>query len=62
MPHLSSVAALIRELTKKNAEFKWAAEERACFQQLKPLLMTSPVLSYFDINEPIVIEFDDSTG
>jgi RNase H-like domain found in reverse transcriptase/Reverse transcriptase (RNA-dependent DNA polymerase) len=63
MPHLSSVTAPLREFTKKNAEFKWATREKGSFQHLKQLLTTSPVLSYFDINEPTVIECDaSSTG
>jgi hypothetical protein len=62
LPHLSSVTSPLRELTKKNAEFKWAAEEKVCFQHLKQLLTTSHVFSYFDINEPTVIKCDASTG
>jgi hypothetical protein len=63
MPHLSSATAPLRGFTSKNAEFKWAAEDKACFQHLKQLLTTLLVLSYFYINEFTVIEcVASSTG
>jgi hypothetical protein len=63
IPSLSTHTTILRKLTTQDAEFKWTCEEQKCFDHLKHLLTTAPVLAYFDVHKPIVIECDaSSTG
>jgi len=63
IPNLSSHTAALRKLTYNGAIFQWTNEQQECFDSLKHLLSTAPVLAYFDVTKPTVIECDaSSTG
>jgi hypothetical protein len=63
IPNLTLHTTVLRKLTREGAVFKWASEEQECFDNLKHLLSTAPVLAYFDVTKPTVIECDaSSTG
>jgi RNase H-like domain found in reverse transcriptase/Reverse transcriptase (RNA-dependent DNA polymerase)/Integrase zinc binding domain/Integrase core domain len=63
IPNLSSHTSILRKLTHEGAVFQWTKEEQECFDNLKHLLSTAPVLAYFDVTKPTVIECDaSSTG
>lgn len=63
LPHLSTLAAPLRDICKQDATFEWNKEQSDCFLKLKKLVVKAPVLRYFNCNEPIIIQCDaSSTG
>jgi RNase H-like domain found in reverse transcriptase/Reverse transcriptase (RNA-dependent DNA polymerase)/Integrase zinc binding domain/Integrase core domain len=63
IPNLSSLTSVLRKLTNQGAIFQWTREEQECFEKLKLLLSTAPVLAYFDVTKHATIECDaSSTG
>jgi len=60
MPQLAAVAQPIRQLTEKNVIFMWESSQQEAFQQLKELLVSAPVLKYYDMNQEVTIQSDAS--
>ena len=48
IPNFSDITKLLRELTKKNVNFKWTEKERESFEQVKQMLTSDTVMAYFD--------------
>jgi len=62
-PNYSSVMEPIRALLRKDSEFCWRPETHGvAFDDLKSMLVTAPVLAYFDTAKPIVVQCDASQG
>jgi len=60
-PNFSEVTAKIRELLPKDTEFCWdPSTHGAAFERLKDLLSSAPVLQYFNVQEPIIVQADAS--
>ena len=53
------VTALLTNLLKRNS-FLWDDEERKCFETLKQIMSSTPVLKTPDFSKPFVIECDAS--
>lgn len=63
LPNLSDVCEPIRRLTKSENEFKWGEEQEVSFAKIKQLASTTPILRYYDVKKPVVIQCDaSSTG
>ena len=60
IPDLATVAAPLRELTKKNARFKWGSQEQSAFDELKKRLSSAETLGYYDKNAPTTVIVDAS--
>ena len=60
IPNLSTVSAPIRKLTHKDELFIWTEQQDTAFTKIKELVAVSPVLSYFDPNEPLEAQGDAS--
>ena len=60
VPKLSDHAELLRTLTVKGADWKWLPEHEKAFQNLKSLLTSPPVLRYYDVHLPVVLQCDAS--
>jgi len=60
VPNFSTIAAPLTRLTRKNARFIWANEEREAFERLKTTLTTAPVLACPDFNRPFILQTDAS--
>ncbi|MDI9312181.1 MAG: reverse transcriptase domain-containing protein [Limnohabitans sp.] len=60
VPNLYKLEKPLRNLTLKNAEFVWTDECSYCFDNLKFLLTTSPILAHFDERLPIILKTDAS--
>lgn len=48
LPRLADQMEPIRRLTRQHTEFKWAEEQEKALQEVKRLVTTAPVLSYYD--------------
>lgn len=60
IPNLSIEAEPLRELIKQDQEWKWKEEHQKCWDRLKKLATTTPVLQYYDIDTPIQLQVDAS--
>ena len=56
----ATVTEPLRRLTHKDEQFIWGKEQEDAYQKLKNALLSSPVMSYFDVNKETVILVDAS--
>ena len=56
----AAIAKLMTDLTKKDRDFTWNAEEEAAFQKLKAALTSAPILQVFDEDKPHKVWADAS--
>ena len=62
VPNFSQVTAKLRELLSKDVEYRWDdVIHGSALRQLKDILMTAPVLQYYDVSKPAVIQCDASS-
>lgn len=61
LPKLSTVSEPLRKLTHISSDFKWDSVHEATFGELKKLVSEITMLSYFDLEKPIVIQTDASS-
>jgi hypothetical protein len=60
-PDFSEVTAPIRELLKRENEFRWDSDVHGkALDRLKALLSSSPVLQYYDASKNVVVQCDSS--
>ena len=60
-PNLSSVTAPLRELLKEENVFHWREDvEGKCFNEVKKILSSPPVLKYFDPDQEVELQCDAS--
>lgn len=64
MPNFSEVTAPLRELLSADVEFRWDdAIHGKSLRQIQQMLVTAPVLCYYDVTQPVTIQCDaSSTG
>ena len=60
IPKLADNTAPLRNLTKKETDFKWNDSHEKAFQSIKDLVCHNTSLSYFDVNKETVIKVDAS--
>ena len=60
VPKLSDHTELLRTLTVKDADWKWLPEHEKAYENLKSLLTSPPVLRYYDVHLPVVLQCDAS--
>ena len=60
IPHFSSVAAPLTQLTQKSATFQWGAQQQKAFSILKQSLCSAPVLAYPDFDQLFILQTDTS--
>ena len=60
VPKLWDHAELSRNLTVKAAYWKWLPEHEKAFENLKSLLTSPPVLHYYDVHLPVVLQCNAS--
>ena len=61
VPDLATVAAPLRELTKKSVEFHWGPNQEKSFKKIQQLMSFCGPLAYFDGNAPITWVADASS-
>jgi hypothetical protein len=59
-PNLSNIAAPLRELTKKEAEWTWGNEHDESLRNLKNQIVKTPSLKLFDPSVPVTLSVDAS--
>lgn len=60
IPNLSTIIAPLRSLLKPDIYFTWGPEQTSAMTEIKQILSTSPVLSYFDPSLRSTIQADAS--
>ena len=59
-PVLSELSEPLRRLCKSGAEWAWESEQQSAFETIKQVIMTLPVLTYFDKTKKHRIQCDAS--
>ena len=59
-PHLAELAKPLRKLTEKDVMFVWEKPQEEAYTQIVKLVSEAPILQYFDVNKPVVIQCDSS--
>ena len=60
LPGLADVMEPPRRLTREDAEWKWAEDQETAFEEVKNLVTTAPVLSYYNPKAVLEIQCDAS--
>jgi len=61
-PAYSETTAVLRELLCKDNKYRWNDDTHgAAWRKLKVLLTTAPVLQYYDVTKPVLIQADASS-
>ena len=59
-PVLSELSEPLRRLCKSGVEWAWESEQQNAFEAIKQVIMTLPVLTYFDKTKKHTIQCDAS--
>ncbi|XP_055585053.1 uncharacterized protein K02A2.6-like [Uranotaenia lowii] len=62
VPNLSAITAPLRALLSKDTAWSWESEQEIAFQKIKKLMISPPVLAFYDVNLPIVLSVDASSN
>lgn len=60
LPGLSTTLEPIRKLTRKDSDFIWFDECEKRFQKVKDILISAPVLAYFNPEKELTLQVDSS--
>lgn len=58
--NLSSVIQPLRMLTQEAVPFIWSEVQGSVFNKAKQLISSAPVLAYYDLHKPVVLQMDAS--
>ena len=50
----------LREMIAKEAKFIWSQQHETAFKEVRELVVKHPVLKYYDVQEPVVVQCDAS--
>lgn len=60
--HLSDQCEALRQLTRKDCEWRWAVQHEEAFCKIKETIANAPVLKYYNPDEELTIKCDASDG
>jgi len=60
VPHLADECEPLRQLTDKDADWVWEKHHQDTFDHVKQLVADYPVLCYYDVNPPVIIQCNSS--
>lgn len=58
--NLSEITAPLRELLHDNVQWHWDHPQQQAFDKLKSMVISPPVLTYYDVAKPVVLTCDAS--
>ena len=58
--NLAEVVAPLRKLTEKSVPFYWESQQQAAFDRVKQLVISTPVLKFYDVTEEVTLQYDAS--
>lgn len=61
VPHLSTIAAPLYNLLRKDTVFEWSAPCEQAFKLIKSKLVSAPILAHYDPNLPVSLATDSSS-
>ena len=61
IPGMSEITAPLREILKKNVPWHWTNKHPIAFEKIKEILATDPILKYYDVTKPVVLQTDASS-
>jgi transposase InsO family protein len=59
-PNLSSVIKPLRMLIRDDTEFIWSECQQQAYDESRNLISSTPVLKYYDVDKPVVLQVDAS--
>ena len=62
IPNMFEITAPLRSLLKKDIQWSWHDEHQKSLQRIQKVLTNSPVLNFYDINKPTILQVDASQG
>ncbi|XP_058447835.1 uncharacterized protein LOC131428145 [Malaya genurostris] len=62
VPNLSKITEPLRRLLAKDAAWVWEVEQEKAFQDIKNLMISPPVLAFYDVNKPVTLSVDASSN
>ena len=60
LPRLSEETEVLRKLTEKDAQWCWFPTHAQVVARIKEMIISAPVLAYYDVTKPVVIQCDAS--
>jgi hypothetical protein len=60
IPNMSRITQPIRILLRKDVTFHWDRDQENAFQEIKRVLSEAPVLTFFNVRNPVVVSVDAS--
>ena len=60
LPHLSEETEVLRKLTEKDAQWCWLPAHADAVAHVKEMIVSAPVLAYYDAMKPVVIQCNAS--
>ena len=60
LPRLSEETEVLRKLTEKDAQWCWFPTHAQAVARIKEIIISAPVLAYYDVTKPVVIQCDAS--
>ena len=61
IPGMSEITAPLREILKENVPWHWTNKHQIAFEKIKEILATDPILKYYDVTKPVVLQTDASS-
>ena len=55
LPRLSEKTEVLRKLTESDAEWCWLPVHADAVARIKEMIVSAPVLAYYDVNKPVLI-------
>ena len=60
LPCLSDETEVLRKLTEKDAKWCWLTTHKDAVGRMQRMISTAPVLAYYDVTKPVIIQCDAS--